>query len=131
MSSVRHAANELIYNWLVVHACREPREVPPRHYRAIEQASKMVGLLAQSNGRVRQELSMGRRAGGESAAVGEGHRSRIRGGKRAGLVNGSEFFRIALDPASHDRGIVINIGKRTPRNARPFPGRVQEDAPRL
>jgi hypothetical protein len=43
-------------------------------------------------------------------------------------VYGGEFSWIALDPASHQGGIVIDITIWTPRYSLPFPRRVEENA---
>ena len=55
-------------------------------------------------------------------------RSRARGGKSAGLVYSTEFFWITLDPASHQRSVVVGITIWTPSYSCPLPYRVEEDA---
>src|SRR5882672_9244677 len=67
-------------------------------------------------------------AGREPAIVREWRRSRARGGKGAGLVYSTEFSRITLDPASHQRSVVVDIAIWTPCYSRPLPHRVEEDA---
>ena len=54
--------------------------------------------------------------------------SRALGGKCAGLVYGTEFSWIALNPASHQRSVVVDIAVWTPRYSCPLPYRVKEDA---
>jgi len=58
----------------------------------------------------------------------EWRRSRARGGKCAGLVYGTEFSWITLDPASHQGSVVIGITIWTPCYSCPLPHRVEEDA---
>src|ERR1700730_12091119 len=67
-------------------------------------------------------------AGGVSAIVRELRRSRTRGGKGAGLVYGTKFFWVTLDPASHQGSVVIGIAIWTPRYSCPLPHRVEKDA---
>src|SRR5258708_18249215 len=67
-------------------------------------------------------------ASGEPAIMREWRRSRARGGKCAGLVYGTEFSWIALDPASHQGSVVIGITIWTPRYSCPLPHRVEKDA---
>src|SRR5450631_4034807 len=54
-------------------------------------------------------------------------RSGARRGKCAGLVYGTEFSWIALDPASHQGSVVIGITIWTPRYPCALPHRVEED----
>src|SRR5689334_21550474 len=65
-------------------------------------------------------------ARGEPAIVCESCRSRARGGESAGLVYRTERSRIALNPASHQRSVVVDITIWTPRYAFPLPHRVEE-----
>src|SRR6266851_8759224 len=58
----------------------------------------------------------------------EWRRGRTRGGKRTGLVYSTELSRIALNPASHQRRVVVDIAIRTPRYSCSLPYRIEEDA---
>src|SRR6266498_2821086 len=81
--------------------------MPTCHNRAIKQADEMIRPLAQYHSGFCQQLSMGGCASRKSALVGERRRSRAGGGKGAGLVHDTELLRVTLDPASHDRRIVV------------------------
>src|SRR5258707_9205580 len=67
-------------------------------------------------------------AGREPAIVREWCRSHAPSGKSTGLVYGTELSRIALNPASHQRSVVVDITIWTPRYSCPLPHRVEEDA---
>jgi len=58
----------------------------------------------------------------------EWRRGRVRGGKCTGLVYRTELSRIALNPASHQRRVVVDIAIWTPCYSFPLPHRVEEDA---
>ena len=58
----------------------------------------------------------------------EWRRSDARGGKGASLVDGAELSRKALNPASHQCSVVVDITIWTPRYWCPLPYRVEEDA---
>src|SRR6266581_6693460 len=100
--------------------------MPTRHDRAIEQANEMIRPLAQYHASFCQQLSMGGCAGRKSALVGERRRSRAGGRKGAGLVHDTELLRVTLDPASHDRRIVVGVSVRTPGYSRPLPRCIEE-----
>src|SRR3984893_2842279 len=111
---VRDASNEFIHRWLVVQARGEPRKISPSHNPAIEQADKTLCFFAQGDTGLHQRPTMRGHAGREPAVVREWRRSRARGGKGAGLVYSTEFFRITLNPASHQGSVVIGIAIWTP-----------------
>src|SRR5258708_13186320 len=67
-------------------------------------------------------------AGREPAIVREWCRSHAPSGKRTGLVYGTELSRIALNPASHQRSVVVDVTIWTPCYSCPLPYRVEEDA---
>jgi hypothetical protein len=125
---VRDASHQLIHGWLVVQTGREPRKISPSHNPAIEQADKTLRFFVQGDAGLHQQPAMSGHAGGETAIVRERRRSRTRGGKGAGLVYCTEFFRIPLDPASHQGGVVIGIAIWTPCYSRPLPHGIEEDA---
>src|SRR5882757_9011239 len=58
----------------------------------------------------------------------EWRRSYTRSGKSTGLVYDTELSRIALNPASHQGSVVVDITIWTPRYSCPLPYRVEEDA---
>ncbi len=58
----------------------------------------------------------------------EWRRSYARGGKGTGLVYRTELSRIALNPTSHQRCIVVDITIWTPRYSCPLPYCVEENA---
>ena len=58
----------------------------------------------------------------------EWRRSYARGGKSTGLVYSTELSRMALNPASHQRSVVVDITIWTPRYSCPLPYRVEKDA---
>jgi hypothetical protein len=57
----------------------------------------------------------------------EWRRSYARGVKSPGLVYSTELSRIALNPTSHQRSVVVDIAIGTPRYSCPLPYRVEED----
>src|SRR5216683_1782790 len=65
---------------------------------------------------------------GLSCMPAERRGGRTRGGKRTGLVYSTELSRIALNPASHQCSVVVDIAIRTPRYSCSLPYRVEEDA---
>ena len=125
---VRDAANELIDDRPIVRTHAETRKVSAPDNPAIKQACKVSCFFAQRNLGPRQQLAIGRHPSGEFAVAGERRRRRTHGGKSAGLVNGTELLWIALDPTSQHSRIVVDIGIRTPRDARSFPHGIQENA---
>src|SRR6266700_485191 len=58
----------------------------------------------------------------------EWRRSYARSGKSTGLVYSTELSRVALNPASHQCSVVVDIAIWTPRYSCPLPYRVEEDA---
>src|SRR5882757_5403909 len=117
---VRDASNKLIHGWFIVHAGGEPRKVSPPHNPAIKQSDKPFGSFAQGNTGLYQQTAVSRHAGREPAIMHQWRRSFTRSGKSTGLVHSTYFPRIALNPASHQRGIVIDITIWTPRYSRSF-----------
>src|SRR5260370_16604460 len=105
---------ELMHRWVGVQAGGEARKISPSHNTAIEQADKTLCFIAQGDTGLHQQPTMSGHAGGEPATVREWRRSRARGGKGAGLVDSTEFSRIALNPASHQRSVVVDITIWTP-----------------
>src|SRR3984893_11059828 len=124
---VRDASNKFIDGRLVVHAGGEPNKISPPHDPAIEQPDKTLGLFAQGNPGLHQQTTVSGHAGRNSAVMHEWRRGCACDGKRTGLVYSTELSRIALNPASHQRGVVVDIAIRTPRYSRPLPCRVEED----
>src|SRR5260370_20691569 len=124
---VRDASNELIHSWFVVHPRGEPRKISSPHNPSIEKANETLHSFAEGDTGLHQQPVMSGHASGEPAIMREWRRSRDRGGKCAGLVYGTEFSWIALDPASHQGSVVIGITIWTPRYSRPLPHRVEED----
>ena len=100
----------------------------PSHNTAIEQSDKTLCFFAQGDTGLHQQPTMSRHAGREPAIVREWRRSHARGGKGAGLVYSTEFSRKALNPASHQRSVVVDITIWTPRYSCPLPYCVEEDA---
>src|SRR5882724_8928536 len=58
----------------------------------------------------------------------EWRRSGTRGGVSTGLVYRPELSWIALNPAPHQRGVVVDIAIWTPRYSCALPNRVEKDA---
>src|SRR6266446_8216070 len=67
-------------------------------------------------------------AGREPAIVREWRRSYARSGKSTGLVYRTDLSCKALNPASHQRSVVVDITIWTPRYSCPLPYRVEKDA---
>src|SRR5258708_27814278 len=71
---------------------------------------------------------MSRHAGREPAIMREWRRSCALSGEGTGLVYSPKLSRIALNPASHQRSVVVDIAIWTPRYPCPLPYRVEENA---
>src|SRR5579862_3811453 len=124
---VHDAQRQFIHHRLVVHAATEPRKISSCHNRSIEQASKPIHLFVQCHAGLSQRLSMGRQATGKSTIAGERWRCCTLRSKGPGLADGTKLFWIALDPAHHDRRIVVGISVWAPSYLRTAPGGVKED----
>src|SRR6185312_8146145 len=125
--AVRYASNEFIHSWLVVHIRREPWKISSSHNSAIEQADKLLCFFAQGNTGLHQQTAVSRHAGRKFAIPHKWRRGYASSGESTGLVYGTELSRIALNPAPHQRSVVVDITIWTPCYSRPLPYRVEED----